>query len=70
MRPSLPTTFRPGQVAMYVLACAAFVAALFFIGKDSHWGLTLWRIAIAALLLDIVCIMLYATERARATSES
>ena len=61
---------RPEQVAMYVLACAAFVAALFFIGKDSHWGLTLWRIGIATLLFDIVCIMLCpCPEGARAPSE-
>ncbi len=62
---------RPGQVAMYVLACAAFVASLFFIGKDSHWGDTLWRGGTAFLLLDIVCIMLWPTspEGARAPSE-
>ncbi len=62
---------RQAQVAMYVLACAAFVAALFFIGKDSHWGATLWRIGIATLLLDIVLIMLCHTspEGARAPSE-
>ena len=50
---------RQAQVAMYVLACAALVAALFFIGKDSHWGETLWRVGTAILLVDIVCIMLW-----------
>ncbi len=64
---------RQAQVAMYVLACAAFVAALFFIGKDSHWGVTLWRMGIAFLLIDIVCIMLWSCptspEGTRAPSE-
>ncbi len=45
------------QVFLFVLALLAFVAAAFFIGSDT--GDALWRGGGAALLLDIVCIMLW-----------
>ncbi len=62
---------RQFQVGVLVCAWVVLIAALFFIGKDSHWGTTLWRIGIATLLLDIVLIMLCPTspEGARAPSE-
>ena len=64
------SSMRQAQVGILVLAWAALIAALFFIGKDTHWGLTLWRIGTATLLLDIVLIMLWPTspEGARAPS--
>jgi hypothetical protein len=45
------------QVSLFILALAAFVAALFFVGSGT--GDTLWRAGIAALMLDIVCMMLW-----------
>lgn len=59
---------RQAQVGILVLACAALIAALFFIGTDT--GLDLWRVGIATLLLDIVAIMLWpcSSEGARAPS--
>ena len=61
---------RQVQVGVLVLALAALITALFFIGSDR--GLDLWRIAIAMLLVDIVVIMLWPTspEGARAPSVS
>ncbi len=57
------------QVGLLVLAWAALVAALFFIGQGT--GLDLWRVGIGLLLLDVVVIMLWPTspEGARAPSE-
>lgn len=45
------------QVGILVLALAALFAALFFIGSDM--GDVLWRLAIAALLIDIVLMKLW-----------
>jgi hypothetical protein len=60
---------RQVQVGMLVLAWAALLAALFFIGEDL--GLTLWRTGIALLLSDIVFMMLWPTspKGVRASSE-
>jgi hypothetical protein len=45
------------QITVFVLALAALVAATFFIGEDT--GDTMWRIGVAVLLIDVVCIMLW-----------
>ncbi len=45
------------QVCLFVLAGAALIAALFFIGTDT--ALDLWRAGMACLALDIVAIMLW-----------
>jgi Na+-translocating ferredoxin:NAD+ oxidoreductase RnfD subunit len=57
------------QVVLLVLALAALIAALFFVGTDT--GDALWRAGIASLLLDIVVIKLWPTspEGARVPSE-
>ncbi len=57
------------QVGTLVVALAALIAALFFIGTGT--GLDLWRIGIASLLIDIVVIKLWPTfpKGARAPSE-
>ena len=45
------------QIALLCLALVVFVAALFFVGTDT--GDVLWRAGVAALLIDVVCIMLW-----------
>ena len=45
------------QITIFLVALAALVAAVFFIGEDT--GDTLWRIGVAAFLGDVVCIMLW-----------
>jgi len=45
------------QLALLFIALVAFIAALFFIGDDA--GDALWRLGVAVLLLDVVCIMLW-----------
>jgi hypothetical protein len=45
------------QIILFVVGIAAFFAAVFFIGSDT--GDTLWRVGVAALLVDVVCIMLW-----------
>ena len=62
-------SMRQVQVGFLVLGLAAFVAAAFFIGKDT--GLDLWRVGVAVLLFDAVLIMLWPTspKAARAASE-
>lgn len=45
------------QVGLLVVAAAAFVAAVFFIGSDT--GLDLWRAGIGVLLLDLVLMKLW-----------
>ena len=45
------------QIVFFFAAVVVFISALFFTGMDS--GDTLWRIGIAVLLIDIVCIMLW-----------
>ena len=48
------------QVVILVLALAALIAALFFVGTDT--GDALWRAGIAGLLLDIVVMKLWPTS--------
>lgn len=48
------------QIVLFSVAALSFIIALYFI--DSDTGLDLWRIGIAALLLDVVCIMLWPDE--------
>ena len=45
------------QLILFFLAAATLIAALIFMGTGT--GDVLWRIGIAALLGDIVCIMLW-----------
>jgi len=45
------------QGIFFFVGFAAFLAAMFFVGADT--GDVLWRVGVAALLLDIVCIMLW-----------
>jgi len=45
------------QLVLFGLGVVSFLAALFFIGADE--GDTLWRLGVAALLLDLVCIKLW-----------
>lgn len=45
------------QVIIFIVAILAFITALFFIGSDT--GDVLWRMGVAFLLFDIVCIMLW-----------
>ncbi|MGA1980036.1 MAG: hypothetical protein ABSG99_05680 [Sedimentisphaerales bacterium] len=45
------------QIVVFILATASFVAAAFFIGDDM--GDTLWRVGVAGVLIDIVCIQLW-----------
>jgi hypothetical protein len=45
------------QIVIFIIALMAFISALFFIGSDT--GDVLWRMGVAILLLDIVCIMLW-----------
>jgi hypothetical protein len=45
------------QVAIFILGLLAFVVALFFVGGEM--GDILWRLGIAALLLDLVCLKLW-----------
>lgn len=45
------------QIVVFLVAALSFIIALFFIG--SVMGDVLWRIGIATLLFDVVCIMLW-----------
>jgi hypothetical protein len=51
------------QIALLCLALVVFVAALFFAGTST--GDVLWRVGVAALLVDVVCIMLWPRAPAR-----
>jgi hypothetical protein len=44
-------------MTVFVLGAVALLTAACFIGKDM--GDTLWRIGIAALLFDVVCVQLW-----------
>jgi hypothetical protein len=45
------------QFVLFGIGVLAFLAAAFFIGTDD--GNSLWKIGIAMLLLDVVCIQLW-----------
>ncbi len=45
------------QIIIFIVAIISFITALFFIGSNA--GDVLWRLGVAFLLLDIVCIMLW-----------
>jgi hypothetical protein len=47
------------QLVLFGIGALSFLAALFFIGSDD--GDVLWRLGIAVLLLDLVCIKLWPT---------
>jgi len=49
------------QIALFILGAASMVAAAFFIGDDM--GDILWRLGIAFLFLDAVCIMLWPSAK-------
>lgn len=50
------------QIILFVIGLLAFVSAIFFIGAET--GETLWRTGVAALLVDVVCLMLWPSSRA------
>lgn len=45
------------QITLFCVGVAAFLAAAFFIGSDT--GNTLWRVGVAMLLIDVVCLLLW-----------
>ena len=45
------------QLVLFFGAALSFIIAIFFAGRVT--GDILWRAGIAALLLDVVCIMLW-----------
>lgn len=52
---------RQFQVTIFILGVLSFIIAAFFIGK--MMGDTLWRIGVAAMVFDIVCIKLWPTMK-------
>lgn len=52
---------RTFQIAVFVLATVALLAAAVFMGKEV--GAELRRVGICALLFDLVCIQLWPTAR-------
>jgi hypothetical protein len=52
---------RTVQLILFGLAVVSFVAALGFIGDDT--GDVLWRLGLALLLTDLVCIRLWPGNR-------
>jgi hypothetical protein len=52
---------RQFQISTFTLGVASLIAATFFIGKDM--GDTLWKAAIAILLVDVVCIQLWPSAK-------
>lgn len=49
------------QITLFGLAVVAFLAALGFIGDDT--GDVLWRLGLALLITDTVCIQLWPGRR-------
>jgi hypothetical protein len=49
------------QIFLFLLGVASFFAAIFFIGSDM--GNTLWRAGVAFLLIDIVWLLLWNTNK-------
>lgn len=45
------------QIALLIAGLVSFMAALFFVGKDT--GDVLWRVGVGVTLWDMVCIMLW-----------
>ena len=54
------------QVGIFVLALAAFITSVFFIGSDT--GDALWRAGVAGLLIDMVAIKLWPAHPATASN--
>lgn len=52
---------RTFQITLFGLAVLSFLAALGFIGDDA--GDVLWRLGLALLLTDLVCIQLFPGRR-------
>lgn len=50
------------QITFFCVGAAAFLAAIFFIGSDT--GNTLWRVGVAMLLIDVVCLLLWPGSKA------
>jgi hypothetical protein len=48
------------QFVLFGIGAVSFLAAIFFIGADA--GDILWRLGIAVLLLDLVCIQLWSAS--------
>jgi hypothetical protein len=45
------------QIGVFIVGLVSFLAALFFIGQDL--GDTLWRVGVAAMLVDIAAVRLW-----------
>jgi len=52
---------RTFQIVIFVFGVIAFLAAALFIGQVM--GDTLWRVGVAAMLGDLVCMRLWPTAR-------
>lgn len=49
------------QIAMFLLGAASLIGSAFGIGKD--FGETLYKTGIAFLLIDVVCIQLWPSQK-------
>jgi hypothetical protein len=45
------------QFGIFVLGVVSFLASAFFVGQGM--GDTLWRVGVAAMLVDLVCLRLW-----------
>ena len=52
---------RQTQIGVFVLGVVSFLAAAFFIGEDT--ADTLWRIGVAATLIDMVFVRLWPSAK-------
>jgi hypothetical protein len=50
------------QVVIFTLGVLSFLAAALFIGQET--GDTLWRVGVAAMLIDLVCTKLWPCAKA------
>ena len=49
------------QVVIFALGVLSFVAAVLFVGQEM--GDVLWRVGVAALLVDLLCIKLWPSTK-------
>jgi hypothetical protein len=54
------------QVVIFCVGVLSFLAAIFFIGAEM--GDTLWRMGMAFLLIDLVCVKLWPTSTQKAAT--
>lgn len=50
------------QVVIFIFGVLAFFAAAFFTGQEA--GDTLWRVGVAAMLVDLACTTLWPSAKA------